>query len=179
MTPATSILTYSEIDNRRFSETVAPCVQHLLQIARRILKHDDLAWDAVQEALISLWKEEEPPVHARAWLKQAVVFRSLHLARTIGRRQRHEGRIRRFRSESSVRDEPSRQLVAEETQAILLQAVQDLSEAYRSVMELWLFDHLDYSAIAAILRVPVGTVRSRLNRAREELRRSLDPEILN
>jgi RNA polymerase sigma-70 factor (ECF subfamily) len=51
--------------------------------------------------------------------------------------------------------------------------VNALAEPYRETLRLQLFDNLDYDAIAARLDVPVGTVRSRLAKARELLRDAL------
>jgi len=51
--------------------------------------------------------------------------------------------------------------------------VNGLPEPYRATLRLQLFDNLDYDAIAARLDVPVGTVRSRLAKARDLLRDAL------
>ena len=55
----------------------------------------------------------------------------------------------------------------------LRQAVAALPEEQRAVVALQLWDGLEYEEIAAIERVPVGTVRSRLARAKEALKRAL------
>jgi RNA polymerase sigma-70 factor (ECF subfamily) len=55
----------------------------------------------------------------------------------------------------------------------LRKAVAELPEDQRAVVALQLWDELEYEEIAAIEGVPVGTVRSRLARAKEALRRAL------
>ena len=55
----------------------------------------------------------------------------------------------------------------------LRRAVAALPEEQRAVVALQLWDGLEYEEIAAIERVPVGTVRSRLARAKEALKRAL------
>jgi len=55
----------------------------------------------------------------------------------------------------------------------LRQAIAALPEEQRAVVALQLWDDLPYEEIAAIERVPVGTVRSRLARAKEALKRAL------
>ena len=50
------------------------------------LHGEDLADDAVQEALLSLWKEGRMPQNPEGWLVRAVVHRSLHLNRSRRRR---------------------------------------------------------------------------------------------
>src|SRR5262249_23196258 len=47
----------------------------LQRLARRILHSDDLADDAVQEALVSLWQEGRLPPNPEGWLVRAVVLR--------------------------------------------------------------------------------------------------------
>lgn len=55
----------------------------------------------------------------------------------------------------------------------LRRAVAALPEEQRAVVALRLWDELEYEEIAAVERVPLGTVRSRLARAKEALRRAL------
>lgn len=55
-------------------------------------------------------------------------------------------------------------------------AVAQLDEAHREVLLLREFEQLSYDEIAALLRIPVNTVRSRLFRARMELKALLSPE---
>lgn len=52
-------------------------------------------------------------------------------------------------------------------------AIDQLPDEQRAVIALQLWDELDYEEIAAIEGVPIGTVRSRLSRAKETLRRAL------
>lgn len=52
--------------------------------------------------------------------------------------------------------------------------IDGLPEPYRETLSLQLYDDLDYDAIAARLEVPVGTVRSRLAKARELMRTALE-----
>lgn len=62
----------------------------------------------------------------------------------------------------------------------LHEALGRLSEEHRSILVLRELEDLDYDAIGEILQIPVGTVRSRLHRARmqlrEELERMMDPQ---
>jgi RNA polymerase sigma-70 factor (ECF subfamily) len=55
----------------------------------------------------------------------------------------------------------------------LRRAIGELPEEQRAVVALQLWSDLDYEEIAAVERVPVGTVRSRLARAKEALKRAL------
>src|SRR5205085_11900380 len=55
----------------------------------------------------------------------------------------------------------------------LVKAVESLPEEYQTVMLLWAIDELSYKEIAASLEVPIGTVMSRLHRARQRLAEQL------
>jgi RNA polymerase sigma-70 factor, ECF subfamily len=69
--------------------------------------------------------------------------------------------------------EPSRPLEEAERDALIHQALQALHPDHRAVVVMKDLDGLHYEEIAEILRVPIGTVRSRLHRARSDLRERL------
>ncbi|MFL2871606.1 MAG: RNA polymerase sigma factor [Pirellulaceae bacterium] len=62
------------------------------------------------------------------------------------------------------------QLQSDELQQQVLEAVAQLDEPFRKVIILREMEDLDYETIAEILEISVGTVRSRLHRARSQLR---------
>ncbi len=157
----------------QFAQTVRPLLDVMVTAARRVLSDEGAAWDAVQEALISLWREGEIPPNPRAWLLRAVTLRSLHLARTRARRWRHEGRARRERPEASYRYEPSQRLEYEEISRAMDQALSEIPPEFRDVLDLKTVAHMDYASIAEALQIPLGTVRSRLSRSRLAVRQIL------
>ena len=69
--------------------------------------------------------------------------------------------------------DPPARLSARETGRRLEQGLAELDDDHRAVVVLRDIEGLDYQRIAEILEVPIGTVRSRLHRARMELRRYL------
>jgi len=157
----------------QFAQTVRPLLDVMVATARRVLGDEGAAWDAVQEALISLWRERKMPPNPRAWLLRAVTLRSLHLARTRARRWRHEGRARRERPEASSRYEPSQRLEYEEISRAMDQALSEIPSEFRDVLDLKTVAQMDYASIAETLQIPLGTVRSRLNRSRLAVRQIL------
>ncbi|HMS18857.1 MAG TPA: sigma-70 family RNA polymerase sigma factor [Planctomycetota bacterium] len=72
---------------------------------------------------------------------------------------------------------PEQELVTREQKELLLAAVANLPEDYREVVILRDMQEHSYEDIAELLLVPVGTVRSRLHRARSLLRERLLPII--
>lgn len=152
---------------------VQPLVRPMVAVARKILGSDDLAWDAVQEALLSLWLEAEPPANLRPWLIRTVIHRSLHLSRSRARRRKHEERAAQGRPESSRHDEPSQKLEGEELERLVHRALLGITRDHREILILSLLSDMDYASLAEHLRIPPGTVRSRLNRSRKALRLEL------
>jgi RNA polymerase sigma-70 factor (ECF subfamily) len=72
-------------------------------------------------------------------------------------------------------EEPAARFAKTEMQAELRQAIVLLPVDYRSVIELRHFQELNYEEIAVALSIPVGTVKTRLFRARRMLRDRLEP----
>lgn len=69
--------------------------------------------------------------------------------------------------------DPTAHLIQAETVAQVRRAVLSLPERYREVVTLCDLEEMEYERAASILHCPVGTVRSRLNRAREMLAEKL------
>jgi RNA polymerase sigma-70 factor, ECF subfamily len=69
--------------------------------------------------------------------------------------------------------DPSYSLQTEERQTIVRQALDELAEEYRTVLILKEMEGLRYDEIADIVDCPIGTVRSRIHRARHEMREKL------
>jgi RNA polymerase sigma-70 factor (ECF subfamily) len=65
--------------------------------------------------------------------------------------------------------DPEEQLLQQHTVALVRAALEQLPADFREVIVLREFEGLSYKEIAAVVRVPVGTVMSRLARARERL----------
>jgi RNA polymerase sigma factor (sigma-70 family) len=95
----------------------------------------------------------------------------------VGQHRRDE--VRRYRILLAVPPEPAEACPADRVaahvsaQALrrpLAAAVADLSAGDRDVLLLVAWEQLSYEEVAAALRIPVGTVRSRLNRARKKIR---------
>ncbi len=145
----------------------------MARASRRILRDDALADDAIQETLLSFWGRPERPENPRAWLLRAVTLRSLHLARARRRRREHEERASLGRPEGTTRDDPARSLDGEDLARVVGEALGRIAEEYRTAFLLRAVEGRDYESIAAALGLPIGTVRSRLSRARRLLREQL------
>lgn len=154
-----------------FDDWTRPHLDCMHRAARRILGCDDLAWDAVQETLLRFWSNDrETPAAPRAALLAVVVPKSLQLRRAALRRQLHEHRTATVRPTPDPHcDDPRCVHERREFRRELRRLVDDLPATCRESLILRTEEGLDYQGIAARTRVPIGTVRSRLARARELL----------
>ena len=147
-----------------------PDLLALHRVARRIVRSDDLAWDVVQEALVRDHlrnPEVRSPLPA---LRKLCSLIALSVLRARARREHHETAACSAASHHPAGDDPSAVAQNAELSALLADALRSLPEEYREVVELYELQGHSYSCIAEQLDVPIGTVRSRLARARAGLR---------
>jgi RNA polymerase sigma-70 factor (ECF subfamily) len=74
-------------------------------------------------------------------------------------------------------DEPAGRVEQRERQEMVHRALARLPEDFRSIIVLYDINGLSYQEISDTLRIPLGTVKSRLNRARHALRDELEPHL--
>lgn len=172
----------SEARNRAvpggIEQAAAAYYASLHRTAARILGCPDAARDAVQEALIALWLDPPPHTPEYAWLVRTVVHRSLHHRRTGQRRKRWEREAADV-ADDCVLCDPERAAQAEEARALVDDALRVLPEPYRCALMRREIDGWDYEQIARSVGVPIGTVRSRLNRAKLAVRAYLSARQAN
>lgn len=147
-------------------------IPRLRRYARYLARDADRADDLVQECLTRAIAKVEswtPGTNLRAWL--FVILRNCHINEV--RRGQRTSLIGELSSDYEVVPTPASQ----EAHMSLLEvrdAYLNLSEEHREVLLLVAIEGLQYEEAAAILAIPVGTVRSRLSRARQALRDALD-----
>jgi RNA polymerase sigma factor (sigma-70 family) len=112
---------------------------------------------------------------ARPWLYGIVTNLVARHRRLEARRWRALARAPRPAPVEAATDEIAARLDARSRQPELAAALAGLSERHRDVVLLMAWAELDYAEAAEALGVPIGTVRSRLHRARAALRTTLDP----
>ncbi|TNE75045.1 MAG: RNA polymerase sigma factor RpoE [Gammaproteobacteria bacterium] len=117
------------------------------------------------------------------WLYRIAVNTAKNYLESRGRRPQGSADVseaENFDDGSRLRDvaSPERMLQREELQQALAEAISRLPEDLRSAFLLREYDGLSYEDIAGILECPIGTVRSRIFRARDAVDRHLGP-LLN
>jgi len=140
-----------------------PHLAALLRVARRLTFDSASAEDLVQETMLLAWRgfrSFQTGTNARAWLFR-ILFNVFH-------GEGRKARVEALPSKESVR--PMLQQAVE-----IAEALDALSLEQRTVLLLAVVEGFTCQEIAGILDVPIGTVMSRLSRARGELRKSLAP----
>lgn len=91
--------------------------------------------------------------------------------------QDHLGALRRLAEERPVQpDDPTRRIDAERLRPMLLGALSELSVNDRETFLMVAVGELTYEETATVLEVPIGTVRSRIHRARTKVRERVQRE---
>jgi RNA polymerase sigma-70 factor, ECF subfamily len=165
----------AEDERRKLFELEAVChLDTLLRAAARLVTPATEAEDIVQETFLRAWKHFgtfEAGTNCRAWLfrimfnviKSRASRKSRLLTDQLGERMEEVSKS----SNNVINFDPLKTIEGHE----MLEAVRLLKEDYRAVLWLIVVDEFTYHEAAAILNVPVGTVMSRLHRARDVLRK--------
>ncbi len=161
----------------RFQRDVLPHLDAAYNLARHLVRAPEQAEDAVQEACLRALDHFDGfrGGDGRAWLLAIVRNTCYSLLRA---RQRREGRTDEFDDElhSPETDAgPEADRARERAGESLREALARLSLEFREVLVLRELEGLSYREIAAVAGVPIGTVMSRLSRARRQLAAALEP----
>ena len=161
-------------DREAFGLLAVPLGDRLFAVANRILRDDELAADATQRALVSIWRDL-PQLRdlARfdAW-SYRVLVRACYAERRNERRWSPPLRILPAPTLHDAVD--GFQVVIDRDQ--LERAARRLSIDHRAVVVLHFYLDLPVAEISALLDIPNGTVRSRLRYAMRGLRAALDAD---
>ena len=158
-----------------FEDTVLPHLDAAFNYARWLTRNDSEAEDVVQDACVramrffSSLRDDD----ARAWL--LTIVRNTWYSRVS-----HRAKLSTGRPLNEAEDEwpdhaldPEERLVQQHTVSLVRRALEQLPVDFREVIVLREIEGLSYKEIAAVAGVPIGTVMSRLARARERLQTAL------
>ena len=135
----------------------------------------NLAEDAAQEAFIRAW-QHLPNYKPRSPFRNWVYRIATNAARDVLRRERETVDIDELALATSS-EGPEATTEREERGERVREAVLALPPASREVLVLREYEGFSYREIADALGIPIGTVMSRLNYARNHLRKSLAPYL--
>jgi len=155
----------------------------LFGIALRLLNDEDLAADAVQDALISAFRKFNTfrGDSLKSWLARVVVNACYDEVRK--KRRQRSVPLEQFNSDGEEIEtsywlidpeaDPQVQFESSELENALQKSISSLPPMYRTVLVLVDVEGLSYEEAAMAARIPMGTVKSRLARARSHMRTSL------
>jgi len=164
-------------DRRSALELLARRYSTRLQAhAARILHDEAEARDVVQEVLIKALKEPrlfDADFRIQAWLFRCTRNLCFNLSRD---RRRRQGLLHNNITVRSAAPDQIEQIFGEQQKEEMLIAFDQLSSEHREILMMRYYDDLSYAEIADALRIKLGTVMSRLSRARDRLMVVLEEE---
>jgi RNA polymerase sigma-70 factor, ECF subfamily len=173
------------ISRSRFEELVIPHQNSAFNLAYWILRSRKDAEDAVQDAYVRAFRalDKFAGTGVRAWLL-AIVRNVAYSALEARKRSRNVITLSeelRLAGDGidAVSQEPSpeAQVIVQEGQQLLLDALSKLPPIHRDILVLREIEGISYAEISQITGIAIGTVMSRLSRARAELLRSVGAQF--
>jgi RNA polymerase sigma-70 factor, ECF subfamily len=159
-----------------FNSMVDRYKDRLMNVISRMLSSTEEAEDIVQETFVRVYQHRQS-FNFQHCFSTWIYTIALNLARNQLRRHRKfkffeisemEGHEAEFAVEAKIPNQLPK---------VLNSAIKDLPEKYRTAFVLRDVQEMPYEEVASVLGVPVGTVKSRVNRARLILRDKLQPRL--
>jgi RNA polymerase sigma-70 factor, ECF subfamily len=175
-------MTELEHELEAFESVVKPSLPLLWRCARRLVRTGHEAEDLVQETCLKAfraWQQFQPGTDARAWLVTILLNTARDWARKTLRQPETLGLDELTALYQQDTTEPARVATPEqaagqaEVGRLVRLALDDLSPEFRMTVLLADVEEFTYREIADIMGCPIGTVMSRLHRARHLLRTTL------
>ena len=163
----------TEITPEIFEAEAMQHINDLYRTALRLTRDTTEADDLVQETYMQAWKSfdhYELGTNCRAWLYKILFNKFDHHRRKKYTQAKYFQEADELVFANSVHTPPVPENL---TDTEVIRALDKLPEHYRSVVLLADVHEFDYKEVAQILDIPIGTVMSRLNRARTQLKKSL------
>jgi len=163
-------------DEQAFALFVERYKSRLYNFIVRIISEKETAEDILQDTFLRVYNQRKnysPDFALSTW----VYTIALNLVRSELRKRK----LRKYLSLDFLKEESDVELADNvnpepgRLKPLMDKAIAALPEEYRTAFILCDIDRLPYNEIAEIMRVPVGTVKSRINRARSMLREKLLP----
>lgn len=173
---ASSTASLDHEEMQRFKQSMLPLLDSAYSLARYLIRDSSAAEDAVQEAYLRALKAfpQYRGGDAKSWL--LTIVRNCCMT-SMAKTYRDQERVINADEESneihSIVDDnhatPDREYDVQQRTKLIRELIQALSEPLREVLILREIEELSYSQISDIMQIPVGTVMSRLARARAQL----------
>jgi RNA polymerase sigma-70 factor, ECF subfamily len=168
-----------------FEELVRRYQDRLFNVAFRVVQHPDDAADVVQDVFLNAYQSLSSfkgDSEFFTWLyriafNSAISFkRRRRVTLTLDNQRPTQAAIEPV--DRSTETSPAAGMERSDDERVLADAIAKLSSEHRTVLVLKELDGLKYEEIAEVIGAPIGTIRSRLHRARLELRNLLDADAV-
>jgi len=166
-------------DRDAFGELVRHHHPGVVNVVYRMCGDVELAEDAAQDAFIQAWlhlPSFRPGTSLRNWIYRIAVNAALDVLRREPKTPLVD--LETLSMPDSIAG-PEFVLLEKERAFAVQQAILSLTEANRSVLTLREYGGLSYQEISATLNIPLGTVMSRLNYARDRLKEVLTSQLMD
>lgn len=158
-------------DADAFEQLVVAYRDQVFRLALRMCGSEADADEVAQEAFLSAWKAL-PNFRGESQFSTWLYQLTTHAAIDLMRREKRQIAADDITEVSAADPAPSPQQQAEQSEQreIVRDAILQLAPEQREVVVLRFMEELSYEEIGAVLKLPSGTVKSRLNRAKAQLR---------
>jgi len=168
-------------DMDAFSALVSEHQTMVYHLALSMVHHREDALDVSQEVFLKLYRFLPSFQFESAfttWLYRLTKNTALDFLRSAKRRSKasldHLTEQGMTLPDPEEQHDPYTETVASERRMLLYRAIARLSDSHREILVLHAFCGLSYEEIAETLNIELGTVKSRLNRAKQQLRKLLE-----
>jgi RNA polymerase sigma-70 factor (ECF subfamily) len=160
--------------NRAFELVVCKYGEGIYRQARYLLKDNHRSRDVSQEVFIKAMREQRffnDDFKIRAWLMRVTTNLCFNISRNQKRRR---AILDRSPFQTKSRATQASEVYSQQAKETLIRAIDLLAPHHQEVLMLRYYEDLSYAEIAAALDLKLGTVMSRLSRAKESLARTLE-----
>ena len=166
-------------DHDAFAALVTEHQRYVYNLALRVLKNEEEALDLAQETFVRAWTalpNFRGQSQFRTWLYRIVTNLCYNRLPNLRRSLNELGDevIAEMPGTEPTFADPAQGLESRELRSYLYEAIDHLDENYRLLISLRYQNELSYDEIAIMLNLPLGTVKTGLFRAKEQLRRALE-----
>jgi RNA polymerase sigma-70 factor (ECF subfamily) len=164
-------------DKKLFTSYIEQYHQDVYRVALYFTKNQDDAADITQETFLRAWKYFHTfnrETDFKNWVLQILRNSFLSSIRKRNRTVQPEKGLDHLPDTKTSHDQ---ELLDQHRIENLRNAIQNLPRDFREVIVLSDLEGMSYESIAQVLAIPIGTVRSRLHRARLLLKERVNPEI--
>jgi RNA polymerase sigma-70 factor (ECF subfamily) len=171
-------------DKSAFDLLVIKYQQRILNLISRFVRNPDDAVDVTQDAFLKAYRAL-PKFRGDSafytWMYRIAVNTAKNYLAVQARRpseaEQDVNNVEQIEGAQALKDNstPEHLLLRDEIEATVIRAIENLPEDLRTAITLREVEGLSYEDIATVMACPIGTVRSRIFRAREAIDRQLKP----